>query len=230
MDSLTKKGAFAWSASAILAPLVLGQLATSLYIGIWYALTRHQGAPPAEVLMQGIMLGVPLGLWGAVCVFWLAHRRRARFSELFALRTGNLALDLVVGLVLGGIWVACYGFFDVVAFSDMFAFDRAKLFSLPATFSAGFCEEFMYRGFLFLIIMRAGGGAKSQVLWTSVAFGLAHVFWGPWGMLWTTLLGGTFAIARIWRGNVWPAVVAHTVLNLCIEPALINKALSGGFG
>ena len=35
--------------------------------------------------------------------------------------------------------------------------------------------------------------------------------------------------ARGWRGNVWPAVLAHTILNLCIEPGLIMKAMSGGF-
>ena len=30
-------------------------------------------------------------------------------------------------------------------------------------------------------------------------------------------------------GMVWPAVVAHTLLDLCIAPGLIEKALTGGF-
>jgi membrane protease YdiL (CAAX protease family) len=34
----------------------------------------------------------------------------------------------------------------------------------------------------------------------------------------------------LWRGSIWPAVVAHTLLNLCIEPGMFEKALAGGFG
>ncbi len=48
-------------------------------------------------------------------------------------------------------------------------------------------------------------------------------------MLWTAAFGFTFGAAVLWRGNVWPAVVAHTLLNLCIEPGLIEKALAGSF-
>jgi Na+-driven multidrug efflux pump len=45
----------------------------------------------------------------------------------------------------------------------------------------------------------------------------------------TTVLGFTFGLAVLWRGNVWPAVAAHTLLNLCIEPGLLEKALTNGF-
>ena len=170
------------------------------------------------------------GLVATVFLFWLAHRKRTTAGELFAMSTRNPFIDIGLGFGLGVLWVAIYGGGGVVAFGNMFTFNQAKLLSLPATFSAGICEELLFRGFLFSIIARAGGGAKSQIVWTSIAFGLAHMFWGPWGMLWTTLLGSTFALTRVLRGNVWPAVVAHTVLNLCIEPALFEKTMAGGFG
>jgi membrane protease YdiL (CAAX protease family) len=71
--------------------------------------------------------------------------------------------------------------------------------------------------------------SKKRRVVSSIAFGLAHCFWGPYGMLWTTILGLTLGLAVLWRGSVWPAVVAHTLLDLCIEPGLIEKAFSGGF-
>lgn len=226
----TRKKSFAWTVATVFTPLAVGWMSSGIYIGLWYAKTGHQGPPLSGVLMQGFMLGTAIGLWATICLFWLLQRKQTTFTELFAITPQNLPIDLMIGLCLGAAWVAVYGLLDVVAFGDMFVFDGAKLLSLPTTFSAGFCEEFLFRGFLFLVIARAGGGVISQIVWTSVAFGLAHVFWGPWGMLWTIVLGGTLALTRVWRGNVWPAVVAHTVLNLCIEPALLDKAMSGGFG
>lgn len=227
---ITRKKSFAWTVATVLTPLAVSWMASGIYIGAWYARTRHQGPPLSGVLMQGFMLGTVIGLWATICLFWFTQRKETAFTELFATSSRNLPVDLMIGLCFGAALVAVYGVLDVVAFGAMFVFDGAKLMSLPATFSAGFCEEFLFRGFLFLAIARAGGGVKSQIVWTSVAFGLAHVFWGPWGMLWTTVLGGTLALIRVSRGNVWPAIVAHTVLNLCIEPALIDKAMSGGFG
>ena len=76
------------------------------------------------------------------------------------------------------------------------------------------------------LILRAGGGSKAQVLWPSLAFGLAHIMWGPVGMLFTVALGASFAVVTLWRGNVWAAVAAHTLLDLCIEPGLMAKAMT----
>ena len=108
----------------------------------------------------------------------------------------------------------------------MFVFDHAKLASLPASVSAGFCEEFLFRGFIIGLIARAGGGSQAQVLWSSLAFGLAHLMWGPVGMLFTVALGASSAIVTLWRGNVWAAVLAHTLLDLGSEPGLMDKAMT----
>ena len=107
----------------------------------------------------------------------------------------------------------------------MFVLDQGKLASLPTSLSAGFCEEFLFRGFVMLLILRAGGQTKSQVLWSSLAFGVAHIMWGPVGMLFTVILGASLAVVTLWRGNVWAAVVAHTLLDICIEPSLMEKVV-----
>lgn len=227
---ITKTRSAVWIIATILAPLVLSFIPSSLYIGIWYGITHHQGSPPAHVIVNGMWIGVPIALWATILIWWLVHRKETPFTQLFRTQSTGFLPDIAIGVVLGSVWVAFYGLMDVVSFAEMFNINVGKLVSVPTSVSAGFCEEFLFRGFAFYMIARAGGRGKSQLLWSTLSFGMAHVFWGPWGMLWTMVLGFTFGLAALWRGNVWPAVVAHTILNLCIEPGLIEKALSGGFG
>ena len=227
---MSKKRAAIWIVATIIGPLVLCQFISGGYIGAWYARTGHQGPPTAEALMNGMFIGLPPALWATVFIWWLMHRKKAAFADLFLTRTRAIGADLSIGVVLGALCVAAYGLSDVVAWKDMFTFDAGKMISVPASLSSGFCEEFLYRGFIFWVIAAAGGRKAPQLVLASIAFGLAHCFWGPWGMLWTTGLGFAFGLVVLWRGSVWPVVVAHVLLDLCIEPGLIQKALAGGFG
>jgi membrane protease YdiL (CAAX protease family) len=226
---MSKKRAALWVVGTIIGPLAFFWFTSGWYIGMWYARTGHKGPPTSEIMIQGMFIGLPPALWAAVLVWWWMHRKKTAFAELYSTRTSTAGMDISMGVVFGALWVAVYGLFDVVSWRDMFTFNAAKLASVPASLSAGFCEEALYRGFLFWVIAAAGGRKASQLTLGSIAFGLAHCFWGPWGMLWTTILGITFGLAVLWRGNVWPAVVAHTLLDLCIEPGLIQKALTDGF-
>jgi membrane protease YdiL (CAAX protease family) len=226
---VSKRRAAAWIVATIVAPLAFSFVASGFYIGFWYAATRHQGEPPVDVILNGMLVGVPISLWATVGLWWLAHRRRASFSQLFATASSTPLADVALGIILGIAWVGMYGFPGVLTFQEMFTFDLDKLASVPTSLSAGFCEEWLYRGFVIAMIAGAGGGRTAQVAYSALAFGLAHVFWGPWGMAWTAALGLTLAMVTVWRKNVWAAVTAHTVLDLCIEPGLIEKALRGGF-
>ncbi len=228
MEKILKTKAIGWIIATIIGPLSIIMLLSNIYIALWYMQTGYQGAPPAEIIQRGVMSMTPFGLWAAVLLWWVIQRKNYSFSELFGTRSDSILKDLVLGLLLSGFWVVVYGVSGWPEFSDMFVFDMAKLKSIPASLSAGFCEEFLFRGFVILIVVRAGGAKKWQVIWSAVGFGMAHIFWGPVGMLYTAVFGATFAVAALWRGNVWSAVVAHSVLNLCIEPALLNKAMAGG--
>lgn len=229
MRPVTTTKAIAWTLATIFTPLLLNFVLSSFYLGPWYARTGHQGPPPPEVLVRSMMIAAPAALWLTTGLWWFVHRRAIAFAELFGTRGASVWNDLAIGIALGVFWIGVYGVADVVAFGEMFVLDGAKLASVPMSLSAGVCEEFLFRGFLIGLIARAGGGRPAQLIYSSLAFGLGHCLWGPWGMLWTVVLGITFGLAVLWRGNVWPAVVAHTVLNLCIEPALVDKAVSGGF-
>jgi membrane protease YdiL (CAAX protease family) len=225
-----KRSAAFWIAATAFAPLFLYAIFSSVFIGGWYAITRHQGPPTPEVILNSILVTLPPSEWTVVLVWWLIQRRRTGFADLYATRTKTPVLDIAVGLALGAAWVLMYGLGDVVAFADMFRLDLAKLSSVPMSVTAGSCEEFLCRGFLFTVIAQAGGGWKSKLVWPALAFSLMHILWGPWGMGWTALLALTFAGVTLWRRSIWAAVAAHTVLDLCIEPGLFVKAFQGGFG
>jgi Type II CAAX prenyl endopeptidase Rce1-like len=82
--------------------------------------------------------------------------------------------------------------------------------------TAGFCEEFLFRGFLISVISRAGLGWIAQILWSSVAFGAGHISMGPWGIVWAIFVGLLFASITIRRRNVWAAVTAHILVDTCV--------------
>lgn len=226
---ISKKRATLWVITTIAGPLLFLGFTSGLYIGMWYARTGHQGPPIPDIMIKGLLIGYPPAIWGTIILWWWIHRRKETFGNIFLTQSSAIFPDIGIGICLGILWIAIYGLTDTVSWQAMFNIDSAKLMSIPASLSAGFGEEFLFRGFLFWLLASAGAGKGSRLVIASIAFGLAHCFWGPWGMVWTVILGFTFGLAVLWRGNVWPAVVAHTLLNLCIEPGLFEKARTGGF-
>ena len=228
LEPMPKSRVIKWVVLTVVAPLAVSLFAANFYIAAWYfrmalAGTPHEGPPPVLVIQRGVMLTAGVGLWFTLLLWWFLHRKGTSFAVLFRTGTGCVWKDLGVGVILGGIWVGIYGAIGWPSFAEMFVVSSAKLASLPTSLSAGLCEEFLFRGFVILLITRARGGWKSQMLWSSLAFGLGHLLWGPVGVLFTIALGASFAGVTLWRGNVWTAVAAHTVLNLCIEPGLMEK-------
>lgn len=226
--TLTKKAAIKWGIATMLTPLAIGLFLANGYLAGWYAATGYQGSLPPSVILQGMSYTAGPALWLTVALWWRLNRKAGRFRDLFGARTKSLVTDLALGAGLGAAWVAIYGLMGYPPFAKMFVLDMAKAASLPASLSAGFCEEFLFRGFLFLVIARAGGSTRAQVVWAALAFGAAHVHWGPGGMFFTVLLGLSFGWLRARRGGVWPAVAAHSLLNLCVEPGLLETAFSLG--
>lgn len=215
--------------ATIVGPLSFCWFTSGLYIVIWYSRTGHQGKPTSSAMIEAMFIGLPPAIWGAVALWWWLHRKTAVFSDMFLMQTRTITCDLGIGIIIACLWIVTYGILDFVSWHEMFTLDSAKLLSIPATLSAGFCEEALFRGFLFWKLKMAKMRRIIILIITSTAFGLAHCFWGPIGMLWTTVLGLTFGLVVLWRHNIWPVVVAHILLDLLIEPGLIEKALAGGF-
>jgi len=80
--------------------------------------------------------------------------------------------------------------------------------------TAGVCEEFLYRGFAYAALTRAGVPVWLGFLGTSILFGLAHLYQGRGGVVGTTILGLLFAGGRLVFGSLVPAIVWHSVIDL----------------
>ena len=80
--------------------------------------------------------------------------------------------------------------------------------------TAGFCEEFVYRGFVIAAISRVGLPLGLVVIISSVLFGLAHAYQGRSGILSTGIFGVFLAIGRLSLGSLVPVMMWHAALDL----------------
>lgn len=75
--------------------------------------------------------------------------------------------------------------------------------------SAGFCEEFIFRGYLQEQCKRLTGSIGAAVAIQAVFFGLGHGYQGWAQMITITMLGVTFGIVAAWRKSLAPTMIAH---------------------
>lgn len=171
---------------------------------------HHHGSLPAQVRDIIIPLSTIIGEWFTVWLWWSFFRKTDSFSSLFQTRTKTPWTEFGVGVLACGLLVFLAGFMrpPVPHWST--------LLIVLTSVTAGFCEEFLFRGFLISVISRAGLGWIAQILWSSVAFGAGHIYMGPWGIVWAIFVGLLFASITIRRRNVWAAVTAHILVDTCV--------------
>lgn len=74
-------------------------------------------------------------------------------------------------------------------------------------------EELLARGFLLQRSRLLIAGIWGPVLLSSLLFGLGHGYQGWIGIAQTALVGAILARATLYWGTLWPAIIAHAVLN-----------------
>lgn len=164
----------------------------------------------------------------AAIVGWRALARGLTWHELGLTRgfTPSIVLITVVGAAL--IAIAHWMNLRRMANSDHPAIESlralgSRLFPRQPTefvlyallaFTAGICEEFIFRGFMIAALFRAGLSTLPVVVISSAMFGVAHLYQGKGGGMGTALLGMFFAGARIAYGSLLPVVLWHAVLDI----------------
>lgn len=79
--------------------------------------------------------------------------------------------------------------------------------------TAALVEEFIYRGYLLAIIARALHSIGWAWGLSSAAFGLAHLYQRPNGMLRAAALGALLAWPVVRTGSLYPAIAAHFLID-----------------
>lgn len=124
---------------------------------------------------------------------------------------------------------------------NLFRFKGAlKWIAVYAAFTGGIVEETVFRRMLMEWLADNGINTLWQIGISGVAFGLVHISWGLLGgisrigaasALATTVLGLLLALVYVVAArNVLPAIAAHTLINLFVEPWLIVHAIGSAQG
>jgi membrane protease YdiL (CAAX protease family) len=84
------------------------------------------------------------------------------------------------------------------------------------SFTAGFCEEVGFRGYL-MTRLRLVGRFQSWLVPTIVSaliFGACHAYQGWPGFIILSVYGAMFSLLYIRTGSLWPCVIAHSLQDL----------------
>ena len=192
-------------------------------------------------LIAGVRVERLPAYWGSIATLWLLG------SACWLVGTrlfGAAALGLVAlapvrfaiwsaGLTLGGlltillfreiaVWI---GADDSAVLRDLMpqTGKEKSVFAL-LSLAAGVAEELAYRGYA-IPMLAPLLGVWGAVLLTSVVFGMLHGYQGWLGTLRTGLMGALLAWGFLASGSLWPAMVAHTAIDLIAGIALGEKLL-----
>jgi len=106
--------------------------------------------------------------------------------------------------------------------------------------SAGICEETVFRGFVMGQARDGGAHWSIQIILSALLFGAAHMGWGGMSghvdmgqmigaMTATAILGLMMAVTYLASArSLMPAIVAHGIIDVLVEPWLLFYALTGG--
>jgi hypothetical protein len=103
--------------------------------------------------------------------------------------------------------------------------DNALLPILPKTWSelaiwialsatAGFCEEFIFRGYLTRQFRAWTGSTAWAIVIQGVVFGLGHAYYGAGVMFQVTIHGCLLGVLSQWRKSLRPAMLAHGIQDI----------------
>jgi len=84
------------------------------------------------------------------------------------------------------------------------------------SFAAGVGEEIAYRGYLIPALTLLLGWEWGAAILSSAVFGLLHAYQGWLGIARTAALGLVLAASFILSGVLWPAILAHAILDLIV--------------
>lgn len=85
---------------------------------------------------------------------------------------------------------------------------------LGLSFTAGVCEEWIYRGFALTALATLTGSVTAAVAIQAVAFGAAHAYQSRWGLVRAGILGAVLAAGPLAAGSIWPSALAHMLLDV----------------
>jgi membrane protease YdiL (CAAX protease family) len=105
---------------------------------------------------------------------------------------------------------------------------REKAGFAVLSFSAGFGEELVFRGYLLAVLAGVFDSTVVGAVIAAFVFGLVHAYQERLGMARASILGLLLSLPVLMLGNLWPAMIAHTLLDLIGGFVLADRLASDG--
>jgi membrane protease YdiL (CAAX protease family) len=210
----------------IVLVLVLVEASGLTVVVLAYLLAEHLPLP-VLILAQGLAVLAGLSLllaragqrWRDVGLHALRARDAGRALVLFAACMGaNLLLMLIVQLADPGYAQAHMERLQVLASTLVDDLPTAVIAAIMVF--VGVYEELTARGVLLNRCCAALDGVWAPVLLSSVLFGLGHAYQGWIGVTQTSVVGAILAFYTLRWGTLWPAILAHALLDTLSVAAL----------
>jgi membrane protease YdiL (CAAX protease family) len=152
---------------------------------------------------------------------WLGLRRyKVPMRELIGgkwNRFSDFLLDVGVALIF---WIAVVAMLAGLSFALHFKGEEAAKFLLPQTWTevavwipvavtAGFCEEFIFRGYLQRQCLALTGNVVAAIALQAIVFGIGHLYQGVKGVVVISIYGAMFGILAVMRKSLRPGMIQH---------------------
>jgi membrane protease YdiL (CAAX protease family) len=192
---------------------------------------RLKRAAPDDVprVRMGVYRGAMITQWtlaAATVALWIFTGRAWRVLGLIPVLGGGL-IGVSVGLVLVVIVVLrqqMSGARDEQAVSALRRRMEHLERMLPHTprdlrwfyalsFTAGVCEEFLYRGYMIWYLQKLGLALIPAALVSCVIFGLGHLYQGPRGILLTGVAGAFLAAVYLLSQSLYAGMAFHFLMD-----------------
>ena len=198
------------------------------YLVFWPGFHRQSQADPARARKRLWTLAIggawPLVAFGAV--LWVANERTWT-SFGFSVPDGwRLWTSITLVLLLAA--YQAYAVTTLARSSEARASARQQIGTLSAvvphtrtemywfggvSLTAGFCEEFLYRGY-FVWVFSPWLGWWGAAALSLPFFAMGHLYQGWNGVLRTGMVGAFFTLVVAILGSLWPAIALHALIDL----------------
>src|SRR6266404_1832501 len=212
--------------------LLTSPLVTVLLVLVLVGLSLG-GANSQEAFVQKhgrlMLYGISAGFeWLVFFFLWAMLRRSGRsVREVIGGRWASPEDALLDVAIAAGFWIVSSGVLVGLAYAmglakpgNLESARNATSFLMPhssreaaawplLTLTAGFCEEFIYRGYLQKQFSALAQSAWVGMIASSIVFGLSHGYQGPKLMFVISIYGMLFALLAHFRKSTRPGMMAH---------------------
>jgi membrane protease YdiL (CAAX protease family) len=204
-----------WWHTALIVLLLVGTSALG-------ARAAHRGEPGMHHVYR-YAFGIGAEWMLLLLTWWGLRLKRVGMAELLGFRHGlqTIAEDLAAAAIF---WIAAVIILAAIGLvlkaTGMSAPQKTLMALAPSSplelllwmvlsMSAGFCEEFVFRGYFLRQFGSVGAGVWLGVLCSSLLFGVSHGYEGAAGMIAITAYGAMFCVLVLVTKSLRPGMFAH---------------------